>query len=351
MIATLRIFWLWWRDQLLDLLPGYVERRRSRADDGLIVSGFDGAEPDAPASVLVTERRAGVERPASRVRLDPEVTEPVRAGAARLRLPIVLRLPGHLLLEREVTLPIAAEAELGRVLFHEMDRFTPFDAREVIWTHALTARDRAQGRLTARLSLVQKPLAAPLLDALGRAGLPVACLELPAATGEWRRIFLDEGERTAGPASNRLLRPALTTIAVLLLLAVALPFILQEQARAQVERQIALATPLVAQVKQLRSAAAAGATGSEVIAAERRRAGVVLEAIALLTDALPDDTYLSALTYDAGKLTLDGQSKSAAALIAPLTANRRLQDASFTAPVVRNTLGTDSFSLRVRVTR
>jgi hypothetical protein len=66
---------------------------------------------------------------------------------------------------------------------------------------------------------------------------------------------------------------------------------------------------------------------------------------------LPDDTYLTAITFDAGKLTMDGQSKSAAALIAPLTANRRLQNASFTAPVVRNTLGLDSFSMRLEVTR
>jgi hypothetical protein len=43
------------------------------------------------------------------------------------------------------------------------------------------------------------------------------------------------------------------------------------------------------------------------------------------------------------------QLRAAAALIAPLTANKRLQNASFTAPVVRNTLGLDSFSMRLDV--
>jgi general secretion pathway protein L len=351
-MEPLRIFWIWWRDRLLELLPGHTERRLSRAADGLVLSEPQGGAdaPFAETSIAVSERRNGIELAVARVRVNAAALEPIRAVNARSRLPVVLRLPGNLLLERDVTLPLAAERDLGRVLFHEMDRFTPFAAAEVLWTYTLRLRDRAQGRLTARLSLVQRALAAPLIEALALAGMPVGCLELQAADGEARRISLDRSAE-ADSIGDRLLVPAWGVIGLLVIIAVAVPFVLQSRARAGVERRIAAATPIVAEVRQLRAAATAGATGSEVVAAERRRAGDALEAIALLTDALPDDTYLTSLTYDAGKLTLDGQSKSAAALIAPLTANRQLQDASFTAPVVRNTLGLDSFSMRVTVSR
>jgi general secretion pathway protein L len=349
-MEELRIFWLWWRDQLLELLPGHAERRLSRASDGLILSEPNGTPDEAYAdgSIAVSERRNGIELPMARVRMQAGSLEQIRSIAGRAHLPVVMRLPDSLLLERDVILPLAAERDLGRVLFHEMDRFTPFAAAEVLWTYTLLFRDRAQGRLTVRLSFVQKALAAPLIESLARAGMPAGCLELQAPGGEPRRISLDRGPNANG-VGDRLVGPALAAIGLLLIVAIAIPFILQGRARAEVERRILATTPVVAEVRRLRAAAAEGATGSEVVAAERRRAGDALEAIALLTDALPDDTYLTSLTYDAGKLTLDGQSKSAAALIAPLTANRQLQDASFTAPVVRNTLGLDSFSMRVGV--
>lgn len=349
---TLRLFWIWWRDHLLELVPGHAERRLSRASDGLIlgdaIGALDGLGPEA--SIAVSERRNGVEQPRTRIPLDPSATEQIRTNAQRNRLRIVLRLPETQLLERDVTLPIAAERELGRVLFHEMDRFTPFAANEVLWSYEPLLRDRAQGRITARLSLVPRTAAAPLIEALGRAGLPVSCLEMTAADGDRRRIPLDPSERGRN-SSGRLTRLSLIAIAVLLVAAIVSPFVVQSIGFDTVAARIATYQPVVAQVRQLRGTAAAGATGNEVIAEQRRVAGDALEAIALLTEALPDNTYLTGLTFDAGKLTMDGQSKSAASLIAPLTANPRLQDASFTAPVVRNTLGLDSFSLKLRVTR
>lgn len=349
-MEQLRLFLIWWRDQLLELLPGHAERRLSRAADGMILSDLTAPIDDSAGELtaVVTERRAGVEAPLGRIDLRPGAAESLRASAERNRLPVVLRLPDQYLLEREVSLPIAAERDLAGVLFHEMDRFTPFTAAEVLWTYAPGLRDRARGRLSARLSLVQSALAAPLIAALAQTGLPVRFVELAAPDGERRRIPLDHAAKSDA-AGDRLLRPALAAIAVLVLLVIVVPFIQQGRAFAAVERRIAADAPLVTRVRQLRAAAAAGATGTEVVAAERRRAGDALEAIALVTTALPDDTYLTAITFDAGKLTMDGQSKSAAALIAPLTANKRLQNASFTAPVVRNTLGLDSFSMRLDV--
>ncbi|HYP62712.1 MAG TPA: PilN domain-containing protein, partial [Acidocella sp.] len=74
------------------------------------------------------------------------------------------------------------------------------------------------------------------------------------------------------------------------------------------------------------------------------------QVLAILTDALPDDTWLSDLTLKNGDLTFDGQSANAAQLIGLLSAVPGLRDPSFTAPVTRTADGkADLFSLHATV--
>jgi general secretion pathway protein L len=84
----------------------------------------------------------------------------------------LLRLPAHMLLEREVALPLAAERDLDRVLGYEMDRFTPFSAADVHWARGAVRRDRTKGQIRFRLSMVPKQAIASTLEALRMAGRP-----------------------------------------------------------------------------------------------------------------------------------------------------------------------------------
>jgi general secretion pathway protein L len=104
----------------------------------------------------------------------------------------------------------------------------------------------------------------------------------------------------------------------------------------------------VKQAETLRNEIARSAAGGDVIAAERARTGDALALIAGLTDALPDDTYLTDLSVRDGHLRLSGQSAAAAKLIPALAADTALRNPSFTAPVTRNdTLRIDMFSIQV----
>ena len=344
---TLRLFWVWWRERLRECLPGHAERSRHRETDGIVLTTLDIAGLDPVARIV--ERRLGNDLAPRTVTLDRAGAEALRAEAERARLPIVLALPAHVLLEREVTLPLAAERGLDQVVFHEMDRFTPFTAAEVIWRCQPLRRDRAQGKLVARLSLVPRAAVAAMLDALAQIGLTPRLLEIKAADGAARRIAFGAGGQARRDWQKQV--PLLAGFAVLALVALVSPFFWQSLAFSAVDARIAANQLAVRAVQHLRAEIAAGATGAEAIAAERRRTGDALQAIALLTEAIPDDTYLTGLTYDNGTLTLDGQSKSAAALIGPLTSNPHFEDATFTAPVVRNALGRDSFSLKLMVAK
>ena len=82
-----------------------------------------------------------------------------------------------------------------------------------------------------------------------------------------------------------------------------------------------------------------------MILLERSRFADPLQVLAGLTEALPDDTYLSDLLLKGHKLTVAGQSSSATRLIGILATNALFHDPSFVAPVTR--LGPDTGTLEV----
>ena len=83
------------------------------------------------------------------------------------------------------------------------------------------------------------------------------------------------------------------------------------------------------------------------MAAETRRLGDALGALAAVTEILPDDSYLTEFTMRERKLTLSGLSASAPKLISLLSGDPRIRNPAFTAPVTRAETGhNDVFTIR-----
>jgi general secretion pathway protein L len=102
----------------------------------------------------------------------------------------------------------------------------------------------------------------------------------------------------------------------------------------------------------LRDRIRANASGADVFAAETARVGNALQAMAAVTQALPDDTYLTQLTLHERRLMLTGRSAEAARLISALSSGPSLHDPAFAAPVTR-TGGDhgDEFTIRAELAR
>ena len=159
----------------------------------------------------------------------------------------------------------------------------------------------------------------------------------------------------AQPATlrRRAVAVAAGACAVLVLVAVALPIASQARALARVEARIERLRPAIAEVDGLRRRLAATTAGSDALAAEETRLGCVLCTIALLTDLLPDDTFLTAMSIRQRQVTLSGQSGDAARLIPLLSGEGALGEVAFLAPVTRTGPNrAEQFSLPVtRLTR
>jgi general secretion pathway protein L len=135
-------------------------------------------------------------------------------------------------------------------------------------------------------------------------------------------------------------------LAGLALLVVAGPFLRQSLDLAGAEHRLDALAPRMHEVDALRRRIAGAGAGGDAVARENRRLGDMLEALAAVTEILPDDSYLTEFTMRERKMTLSGQSASAPRLISALSADPRIRKPGFTAPVTRADSGhNDVFSI------
>ncbi|MBN9509909.1 MAG: PilN domain-containing protein [Alphaproteobacteria bacterium] len=318
---------MWWLQRMRELLPLRLRRAGDRPADALIVD-----VPAAPVRQLaLVMRRRGRETARGLVGLDVAGLDAVRMAAAAVRAPLVLRMPAMALLERPIALPLAAERALGSMLRYEMDRLTPFTAEQVFFSWRVDLRDVVRRQLHLRLLLLPRAALAPVLDALSRSGVAPEWLEAPDAAGAPRTVPL---RPPPVPRPGRKVL-AVAAAACLGLGAIAMPFIRQAQEAGSLAQRIAALQPQVAQAQALRRKLAAQAPDDDVFAGEQARVGDALQVLAMLTDLLPDGTYLNDLRLRAGQLDLDGVSTNAAQLIPALAASPLIRNAAFAAPVTR----------------
>jgi general secretion pathway protein L len=340
--AAMRDVLHWWARQIRALLPRGLLPDASQSDALLVAMAGTSDSPEVHLSL----RRRRRETPLGSFPMDEAgrraATAAIRQRAGR----VILRPDPAAVLERKVTLPLAAEHDVPRVLHYEMDRLTPFTAEQVFWSAIIERRDRPAGRLEIRLSLLPKSLVQPVLAAIEAIGLKVSAIETASHDGAPRLIDL------VPPSSQRrsTLAIAWGACGVLTLIALATPFVTQSLARRAVEVRIADLQPRVAQVEALRRRLAAGSAGNDVIATEHAGTGDALQVLATVTELLPDDTVLADLTLRQGKLSISGRSRAAPLLIPAMAGDPTLHNPSFAAPVTRTPDGNaDTFVIRAEL--
>jgi general secretion pathway protein L len=332
-------FFTWWRHHLLELVPETLRPGANGQANALVV------DATAPATLLLQRRRRGVETRAAQLRLDDSGAPALRAALNQRPNgePVILRLAASALLERPVTLPLAAERDPERVLGYEMERLTPFTADEVYWGYSVEARDRARNRLSLRLTFVPRAQVNDLIETLTMCGGRPSLIEAQTPSGI-RSIRLQH-DRPTGRAAVLNSRNVAYAIAGLAVLVIVSPFLRQSLDMAEANARLEALQPRIHVVDQLRRRIAGAGAGGEAVVNETRRVGDMLGALAAVTEILPDDSYLTEFTMRERKMTLSGMSVSAPKLISALSADPRVKNPAFTAPVTREN-NHDVFSIR-----
>ncbi len=257
----------------------------------------------------------------------------------------VLLLDGTVLV-RSITLPLAAEAGLATLLRYEMDRLTPFSIDDVFWSWRVVGRDRSTATMDVELMLLPRMSSAATLEALGTAGLPPHSIEAQLPNGSPCRLPVAAPDQAAAQRSRRYLRLSFAAAGILAIACLLTPLLRQSLALSEVETEMAALHDSVGEAQALQRRIAAANSGDEMLASAQSRASGALTALAALTHALPDDTFVTRLVMQQRRLTLEGQSKAATNLIAALSSEPHLQNPAFTAPVIRSENGQEIFGLR-----
>src|SRR5262249_42934450 len=82
---------------------------------------------------------------------------------------------------------------------------------------------------------------------------------------------------------------------------------------------------------------------------KKQESAIAVLVLEQLSKILPNDTYLTDLTLDAGQLKITGVSAHATDLIPILEGTGYFKNASFYAPTTRQTEGTDHFSIQASI--
>jgi general secretion pathway protein L len=344
-----RAFWKWWSAELVALVPRRVRKTLAgwRKRLVLIIDGDTatlayeiGGQCDA-----IGELDLAAEEPMQVSALLTPNMLAQGAVAARLRLDaaMALRVP--------MTLPLAAQANLGQVVEFEFERFSPFKRNEVYFRYQIAGRDAENARLDIDLTIVPRDTADDLWRRAERNGLHITGVDiegqpLPLPTGRAGGADKSRAQRQVVVAT----RAALGLSALAMIGIVVLP-LFQNNAR------IADLTREVAQAKQTADASLKlqDAIDSEIhdqsFVTDRKKGGpTVTELIASLTHILPDDVSLTELQINGSDLQLSGVGGSATAVLGLLDQSPTLSNAAFRSSVTQDAqLGRERFDISAQV--
>lgn len=342
MLNSLRNALAWLIDGLTQAVVDIEDRLRARVPLRLV---------DVGAGSYAIEHKPG-ERDRALARVDQagKLAPPQLAESAEHR-DIDVVLPAEELLVRTLDpLPAESKQYLDGIVRHQLERIVPWRADNVLYTYKAEPAGAGDSRLLVTIAATARNLHAPLFSALGSLAPRRVRLVYPAAPGGEVAIPLDVG-RAGGAHGERIRYGVIGVLAALCLIALGgftYIYIAGEQASAALEDN----ERAVADLRKRLTARGGGAGVSEgaVILAQKKAAPPAVLALDKLSEALPDDTWLTELQISEGQVRITGTSQNVADLVPQIEAAAIFTEPTFFSPTTRLQDGTgDRFHLQMRL--
>ncbi|EPC00162.1 hypothetical protein L861_14630 [Litchfieldella anticariensis FP35 = DSM 16096] len=253
--------------------------------------------------------------------LTPEGKRPWDRNAWGRDNALVLLLTPEQVVVCDVFFPEAAGKNLNTLLHHEISRFTPFQASDVIF--AVGRRQVREQRLELTLAVVLRKRLEALLDRLAERGVAPDRVDALDADGRSLDVDLLPPERRQRRYSwPRLINASL--MASCLLLAVFAAWLWLHDRESMLEEMTAEVQRLqreAHEITELRQRLADNDNATGYLAGLKHQTPSMLEALQDLTQCLPNDTWLERLDIKSqGEVIMTGQSGSVGGLIGQLGA-------------------------------
>ncbi|GAA3698444.1 hypothetical protein GCM10022421_00880 [Oceanisphaera sediminis] len=320
----LATFWQWWSRQLFDLLPASITHRLHSQQQRLLIYPEQKhfrlkLEPDGEQLLLN----------------DDTEQSGLLADMQRRADSIQLCLHGKDVLHTRISLPAATAGNLDNVLRFEMDRHTPFHAKQVYFGYHIATQNKRHSLIQVELLLTPRAQVDAQLTELKMLGLvptELASAEHPQAP--IITLNVPPGAAIIKARRVKALRGAL--VLVMLVLLIAVPLYQRQHRIESLNAQLNIPRQRAEQAADLKRQLEELQQSRQFLAREKARQPSTLSLLDTLTRQLPDHTWLSRFELHDGSVQLRGESASASELIGILEASPLFFDVHFSSPVTNN---------------
>jgi general secretion pathway protein L len=267
-----------------------------------------------------------------------EVLQQTRGSVIEVTVP-----PAAILERRLDPLPSESRPYVESVIQHRLEAMLPWPAADVL--REVDIRERDDGLLDVSVRATARPAIAQAL-ALAAACGARAVVVTADGSGSTGSIYVPMGTTNFG--ALRVARSAV--VGLLALVAVVAGW--SAYAHWSLTLEVAALDEAIAGRRAALKRAAdqrdrAGATGLDARKSEAVIAVAVMEALSAI---LPDDTYLTELSLDGGRVRISGVSARATEIVPLLEGSGKFKNAAFYAPTTRTAgRGADRFSIEAVV--
>jgi general secretion pathway protein L len=249
-----------------------------------------------------------------------------------------LLLPPGCALRKRLSLPAAAEENLQQVLSFEMDRQTPFRAKDVYFDYRVSARHPNLKRINVELVVLPRITADQAMERCRRLGLAPDGVGVVWHQREDPNTFnlLPKARATTGRRWSRRLAVALGIMALGLLAAtIYIPLERQRSLAEDLATKAEMSRKEAEGARQLREQIDQAIEQGRLIVLKKMERPSVVHLLDEITRLLDDDTWLIRLRFFNDEVEIFGYSSAASMLIGAIEDSPLFRNAQFRAPVTR----------------
>lgn len=348
MINSIRAAWTWFIDGLVQAWTTVEDRiwprdrlALVRTGDGYAIQHADGRFETTRLQLQNSESGAAL--------------VPAEAAALIKDHEVDLILPADELLIRTLDpLPGASRPYLDGIVRHQLERIAPWRTSDVLYTYQTAPAGPEDSRLIVTVAATARSLHRQILSALSALdprNVQLLYRNVPQAGGD---VAIAAAENSSLVPRTQRLRRALAwgtaAFALAGLAGIALLTVTWYQTATALETVEKDVSDLRSKLVAAGQTVPTGDRDVEAIFARRRSTPFAILAIEALSNALPDDTWLTELRISEGRARMSGVSHAVSALVPVLQASAAFSEATFFAPTTRLPDGQgDRFHLEARL--
>lgn len=324
----------WWGGELAPLIPPRIKRLFAVPHEQLLISAEQRSiylwqASDEGRRLLDTLETDG-DDDKLRARIVACMDE-FKEGAPAA----VYCIPAASVLYKAIRMPAAAETNLRQAVAFEIDRQTPFSAKDVYFD--LQIADREPPFLNVDLILVQRSQVDSYLKQMDALGIRLQGIDVDTGSGGAGQEPVPKGvnllprAQRVSKANKRVrLNWALAGVAILLLgVVMAESLYLRGQTINQLQQQQNTMRSEAREVSDLRRQLDESLAAANFLAEKRANTPLILEVLAGVTERMPEDTWVQRFQINETELQLQGLSDGAQKLVESLNETGALSGTYF----------------------